>query len=455
MEEITLKKRLQVVELYFSGLSFDQISAKSGVSKGSVANIINELKAGNFPEVADITDQIETLRELSVTINKLKITVGKSAVGIALLNRIYELNLDPADMERWPLLLHNIKSQDDAHEIIEAAYAVRGIQEETGLSLGALEEKVKNLGEKAKELETIIDKIEEVKNELSALAINKKDLTEKVSSLDDKFDWLKPRVQELEKREKLLLDRYESRLIEANKADETLNILKLEMKKLQKTGLTVQGLTDFNIKLELVAKRHNLKPSVVRQRLLLELRNLEKGLGLETLVQTQKQILKETNQAITKQNANKLSLEAVVNDLQQQKQNLEAVIKETTTSVRLQIENIVPAAKNTMKQITGDLKSGCSEVLAEVRQLKEDSIQVGQEIGQYEGILKEGEWVKKLTELIHGGDSINAKDVKTIALLVNQNISVWLEQHNMNSPDTGLLAINTKKFLEEFVKWPV
>ena len=108
-----------------------------------------------------------------------------------------------------------------------------------------------------------------------------------------------------------------------------------------------------------------------------------------------------------------------------------------------------------MKQITGDLKSGCSEVLAEVRQLKADSIQVGQEIGQYEGILKEGEWVKKLTELIHGGDSINAKDVKTIALLVNQNISVWLEQHNMNSPDTGLLAINTKKFLEEFVKWPV
>ena len=455
MEEITLKKRLQVVELYFSGLSFDQISAKSGVSKGSVANIINELKAGNFPEVADITDQIETLRELSVTINKLKITVGKSAVGIALLNRIYELNLDPADMERWPLLLHNIKSQDDAQEIIEAAYAVRGIQEETGLSLGALEEKVKNLGEKAKELETIIDKIEEVKNELSALAINKKDLTEKVSSLDDKFDWLKPRVQELEKREKLLLDRYESRLIEANKADETLNILKLEMKKLQKTGLTVQGLTDFNVKLELVAKRHNLKPSVVRQRLILELRNLNKGLGLETLVQTQKQILKETNQAITKQNANKLSLEAVVNDLQQQKQNLEAVIKETTTSVRLQIENIVPAAKNTMKQITGDLKSGCSEVLAEVRQLKADSIQVGQEIGQYEGILKEGEWVKKLTELIHGGDSINAKDVKTIALLVNQNISVWLEQHNMNSPDTGLLAINTKKFLEEFVKWPV
>ena len=159
MEEISPKKRLQVVQLYFSGLSFDQIAVKTNISKGSVTNIVNESKAGNFPEAANVTDQIETLRELAVDLAKLKMTTGQSAVGVALLKRIYELDLDPSDMERWPLLLSNIKSQDDAQEIIEAAYAVRGIQEETGLSLGALEEKVKNLGEKAKELDTITDKI--------------------------------------------------------------------------------------------------------------------------------------------------------------------------------------------------------------------------------------------------------------------------------------------------------
>ena len=159
MDELTQKKRLQVVHFYFSGLSFDQIAAKTGISKGSVANIVSELKAGNFPEAADATDQIEALRELSINLNKLKTTVGKSVVGIALLSRIFELGLDPADMEKWPLLLNSIKTQDDAKELIEAAYTVRDIQKESGLSLPAMEDKVKQLSGKAKELEIMTDKI--------------------------------------------------------------------------------------------------------------------------------------------------------------------------------------------------------------------------------------------------------------------------------------------------------
>ncbi len=215
MEPITLKKRLQVVSLYFSGLSFDQIHAKTGVSKGSVTNIITELKAGNFPEAADLSDQIETLRELAVNLDKLKLTAGQSAVGTALLKRIYELGLDPTDMERWPLLLNSIKTQDDAQELIKAAYTIRDIQQESGLSLLALEDKVKQLGDKAKELETVTAKIGEVKNQLNDLTKNRKDLTAEVTSLETKFKWLIPRVQELEQREKLLLDRHESMLIEA------------------------------------------------------------------------------------------------------------------------------------------------------------------------------------------------------------------------------------------------
>ena len=280
MELLSTKKRLQVIQLYFSGISFDQISLKTGVSKGSVTNIVNELKAGNFPEAADLTDQIQTLRDLAVDLEKLKLTAAKSAVGIALLKRTYELNLDPADMERWPLLLNSIKSQDDAQALIDVAYIVRGIQQETGLSLPALEDKVNNLGEKAKELETTTKKIGEVKDELNDLSKKKKDLNGDVSSLEKHYLWLMPRVQELEKREKTLLDRYESRSVEAEKADEILKTLKLETKKLVKTGLTVPGLADFNRKLETVAKHHGLKPLAVRERLLRELKYLEKGVGL-------------------------------------------------------------------------------------------------------------------------------------------------------------------------------
>ncbi|MDO8686979.1 MAG: hypothetical protein Q7K41_00140, partial [Dehalococcoidales bacterium] len=163
-------------------------------------------------------DQIETLRELAGDLAKLKLTAGQSAVGIAVLRRIYELNLDPADMERWPLLLNSIKTQDDAKELIEVAYTVRGIQQESGLSLPAVEEKAKKLGEKAKELETVTAKIGESKNQLNDLTKKRENLTVEVISFDNKFKWLMPRVQELEQREKLLLDRHEAMLIEAAKA---------------------------------------------------------------------------------------------------------------------------------------------------------------------------------------------------------------------------------------------
>ena len=453
MEELTQKKRLQVVYFYFSGLSFDQIAAKTGISKGSVANIVSELKAGNFPEAADVTDQIEALRELSVNLNKLKTTIGKSVVGIALLSRIYELKLDPADMERWPLLLNSIKSQDDAQELIDVAYTVRGIQQETGLSLPALEEKVTHLGEKAKELETTTKKIGEVKDNLNDLTKNKKDLTGEVTTLEKQYQWLMPRVQELEKREKTLLDRYESRLVEAEKADEILKTLKLEMKKLVKTGLTVPGLVDFNRKLETVAKHHGLKPSAVRERLLRELKYLDKGLGLEMLVKNRQQLLEETNETIENYESEKGSLEEALENLKQQKQNLEAIIKEITASVRLEIEHIVPVAKNTMQQITTDLKNGCAEALSTVYQLKEESIKVGQDMGQYKGILEESEWVKRLTALVHGNNNVDAADIRTIGLLVNQGISAWLRQHGEKSNTIGLLAIDAQAFLIGLEKW--
>jgi predicted nuclease with TOPRIM domain len=453
MELLSTKKRLQVIQLYFSGISFDQISLKTGVSKGSVTNIVNELKAGNFPEAADLTDQIQTLWDLAVDLEKLKLTVAKPAVGIALLKRTYELNLDPADMERWPLLLNSIKSQDDAQELIDVAYTVRGIQQETGLSLPALEDKVKNLGEKAKELETTTKKIGEVKDDLNDLTKNKKDLTGEVTTLEKQYQWLMPRVQELEKREKTLIDRYESRLVEAEKADEILKTLKLERKKLVKTGLTVPGLVDFNRKLETVAKHHGLKPSAVRERLLRELKYLDKGLGLEMLVKNRQQLLEETNETIENYESDKGSLEEALENLKQQKQGLEATVKEITDFVRLQIEGIVPVAKNTMQQIATDLKNGCAEALSTVYQLKEESIKVGQDMGQYKGILAESEWVKKLMALVHGGDNIDAADIRTIALLVNRTISAWLRQHGETSATIGLLAIYAQTFLIGLEKW--
>ena len=294
MEELTLKKRLQVVELYFCGLSLDKIAVKTNISKGSAANIIGELKGGNYPEAGDVTDQIEGLRELAVNLNKLKLTVGKSATGIAILARMYELNLEPSDMESWPLLLNSIKKQDDAAAIIGAAYTVRAIEQQSGMSLSAIEEYVKQLGDKEKELKAVTNNIGAEKIEMKNLAAKKEELIDEVASLEYKFNWLTPRVQELESREAGLMNNHKAMLKEESEAKTIIATLSAQLKKLQKTGLSVDGLIDFNRKLEVVAKHHGIKPATVRERLLRELKHLDKALGLEMVVKDQQQTLKTT-----------------------------------------------------------------------------------------------------------------------------------------------------------------
>ncbi|GAI97746.1 unnamed protein product, partial [marine sediment metagenome] len=64
MEKLSLKKNLFVIRLYFEGLSYDEIAAKAGVGKGTVTNVITELKAGRFPELGDLSEQIDSFREL-------------------------------------------------------------------------------------------------------------------------------------------------------------------------------------------------------------------------------------------------------------------------------------------------------------------------------------------------------------------------------------------------------
>jgi hypothetical protein len=83
MEKLTTKKKLTVVRLYLEGLSYDEIAAKSRVSKGTVFNVIAELKAGRFPEYGDVGEQLDLLRELVVDLRQSRIAPVQAVVGIA------------------------------------------------------------------------------------------------------------------------------------------------------------------------------------------------------------------------------------------------------------------------------------------------------------------------------------------------------------------------------------
>jgi hypothetical protein len=76
-------------------------------------------------------------------------------------------------------------------------------------------------------------------------------------------------------------------------------------------------------------------------------------------------------------------------------------------------------------------------------------------MGQYKGILEENEWVKRLTELVHGNNNVDAADIRTIGLLVNRGVSAWLKQRSEKSPTIALLGFDAQKFIDGLEKWQI
>jgi transposase len=453
MEKLTAKKKLSVLMSYFRGLSYDEIAAKAGVSKGTVANIIADLKAGSFPEAGDVGDQIELLRDLSLDLRRLNLSPGQCATGLIFLNRISECGLDPGDMDRWPMILKSVPNQEDAKEFVRLVYSIQQVQKRTGLDLGTLDNKVRDLERKAGELEPISNKVRDCKKELAELTRQRDELVNAVALLGQKSELLSPRVKDLEEREEALSRRIVDMEPKAQKAETTLSALRNEMQKLKDTGFSLKELAEFNEQLQAIAQHHAVKPAELRGRLLHDLETLDKELALETLIQNRQWEIGKLEQVIARSKGEIETTRAVVTDLKREKTALEASIKESREKVGGEIMKIIPLAKDIIRKLGEELRHGNDEALAEVQRLKDEAIEVGREVGQYEGILKSCEWLDELLILVQGKENIADKRVKVIALLVVRAIHTWMKRQE--SISYALLQHALETLIGELERWKV
>jgi len=280
MEKLTTAKRLMIVKLYLSGLSYKDIATKCGVSIGTVANVIAELRAGKFPEAADVGEHIELLRELSRDLRRSRLTPGQCAIGLILLTRINECGLDPADIDRWPLILKSVGNEDEAQEFIRVVYSIQEVQKRTGLSLEALDNKAHALERKTTDLEPMVKKREDYRKQVAELTKRRGQLASEVVNLEEKYKLLNPIVKDLGKREQDLSRRIKDMEPRVEKAEATLTALNQELQRLQDTGLPLEELTEFCQKVQVIARHHAIKPAEIRSRLMHELETLDKGLRI-------------------------------------------------------------------------------------------------------------------------------------------------------------------------------
>jgi AcrR family transcriptional regulator len=154
MEKLSIRKQLNIIRLYFSGLSYREIAAKAGVSVGAVTNVTADLKAGNYPEVGDVSERVDLLKELAAEVRKSRLTVGEAVTGITIVNSVKELGLEPGDIPQYVSLCKTLTPGGiETQAFVKAAMEYRDVLERTSLSVDEMEKKVRSLEETANQLE--------------------------------------------------------------------------------------------------------------------------------------------------------------------------------------------------------------------------------------------------------------------------------------------------------------
>jgi len=184
MEKLSLRKQAMIVRLYLNGLSYGEIAARVGVSKGTVANVITELKAGRFPEASNVSEQLELLRELAIDLRRYKLTPGRAAAGVAVLSRLQELAVEPADIERFTTVCHTLTQETDIQAFVKAALDIAALEKRTSLSFYDLEKKAHDLEQAVTNLEPLTQQVQEHREQLRKLGEQRQRLTDEVTELE-------------------------------------------------------------------------------------------------------------------------------------------------------------------------------------------------------------------------------------------------------------------------------
>jgi len=243
MEKLSLKKKLIIIRLYMEGLSYNEIATKASISKGTVANVVSELKAGLFPEFGDLAEQLELLRELAIGLKRTRLTPVKAAVGVSVLSRLQELGVELGEIEGLSALYRTLTTEGtDIQSFMRVALSLEEVRKRTGFSIDELEMKVSGLEESANRLEPLAKEVADYESQLTELNAQSESLVEEVSELKERHEILEENVRDKEQRETELSNRVRDLEDRAQIADEQLTAARKDLKMLSGIGMSLDNL---------------------------------------------------------------------------------------------------------------------------------------------------------------------------------------------------------------------
>jgi len=123
--------------------------------------------------------------------------------------------------------------------------------------------------------------------------------------------------------------------------------------------------------------------------------------------------------------------------------------------VSREIAKIVPLAQDAIAKLRKDLRRGNDEALAEVQRLRDEAIEVGKNVGRYEGILKSCQWLNELLALVRGEENIEGNRVRIIVLPVVRALHSWLKHQYGYSLSLTSLSLTVERLISDLETWKI
>ena len=112
MKEIPGTKKMEVAQRYLLGLTYKKIEEETGVSHGSVVNIVKEIGSGNLNIRGAPFDQINELRQLSLDLKKKGLSISQALLGLSFFERTHDLGIVPEYLDQWAELTSKLTATD-------------------------------------------------------------------------------------------------------------------------------------------------------------------------------------------------------------------------------------------------------------------------------------------------------------------------------------------------------
>jgi len=454
MQKISTTKKMRAIKLYLEGLSFDQIAAKAGISKGTTSNIISEFRAGAYPEVSDTPELLDALRELAQDLKQSGLTPVQASIGMRFLKQVQELGVEPAEIDSIIQVYRKLTNETvDMPVFIHAAMTLDEVHRRTGLGIEELEAKAKKLEKQAGRLEPLTEQAEDVECSLDILSQKSFELKFEVAGLEKRENTLAESIRHKEQREAELSQRTTNLEGQFYSARELLASAKKDLEKLCQIGISLDNLTGLVERIKEIAHRHQVDPEEFNNWLLKCLEQADKLSGLWHLVKQVKSDLKSKQEQIDEAKRGIDALDSTIVLLKKERTSLEAAMEREKKHLSQDMKAIRSTAENAVAELRDKLSAGIDQGLEEVSRLKAQAIELGIEQGQFRVLIESNQWLRALLSLIDGKNDISVNEVRVIGSQVLRSISDFIALHHESQGYVLPVRQNLDNALRSLEQW--